>query len=243
MATETDFWRPTAVVITCEHAGNEVPEAYAAWFSGAEPVLASHRGWDIGSLGYALRLAARTAAPLIHTTVTRLLVEANRSPDDPGLFSAFSRDRNATEREEIIRRCYTPHRRAVESTIAALISGGGCVLHLGAHSFTDVLDGVPREMDIGLLFDPDRPSEASFCRAWMSRLQRRSPAYRVRSNQPYLGTDDGLTTFLRTVFPADRYAGVEIEVRQGMIGHPHEQRAIGDLLADTLPTGVGPDAR
>lgn len=243
MATEPGVWRPTAVVITCEHAGNEVPEAYAAWFAGADAVLASHRGWDIGSLGYALRLAARTAAPLIHTTVTRLLIEANRSPHDPGLFSTFSRDRGPAEREEIVRRYYTPHRRAVESTIAALMSGGGRVLHLGAHSFTDVLDGVPREMDIGLLFDPDRPSESSFCRAWISQLEERSPPYRVRSNQPYLGTDDGLTTYLRTVFPADRYAGVEIEVRQGMIDLPQEQRAIGDLLADALPADAGAGAR
>lgn len=235
MSPEQTAWRHTAILVTCEHAGNEVPAPYAGWFVNGASALDSHRGWDIGSLGYGMRLAARLAAPLIHTAVTRLLIETNRSPDHPGLFSEFGRDRPVEQRREVFHEFYVPHRRSVESTIDAFVQRGDRVLHLGAHSFTDVLDNKPRHMDIGLLFDPDRPSEASLCAAWGANLERSASDLRVRFNEPYLGTDDGLTTHLRTLFPADRYAGVEIEIRQGLIGRPPEQRAMGDLLADTLP--------
>lgn len=235
MQPDPPVWRPTAVLVTCEHAGNEVPPAYAPWFADAGGALASHRGWDIGSLGYGMRLASRLSAPLIHTTVTRLLIEPNRSPDHPGLYSEFSRDRAPELRRAVFQAFYAPHRRSVESIIGALVQRGDRVLHLGAHSFTDVLDGNRRDMDIGLLFDPGRASEAAVCRAWGASLGLRAPDRVTRFNEPYLGTDDGLTTHLRTVFSADRYAGVEIEIRQGLIGHADEQRAMGDLLADTLP--------
>jgi predicted N-formylglutamate amidohydrolase len=57
-------------------------------------------------------------------------------------------------------------------------------------------------------------------------------------NEPYLGTDDGLTTHLRTVFPAAGYAGIEIEVRQGLVASEHQQQVIGDLLAASMPPVV-----
>ena len=37
-------------LLTCEHGGNQVPEPWRERFAGAQDVLASHRGWDRGSL-------------------------------------------------------------------------------------------------------------------------------------------------------------------------------------------------
>ena len=39
-----------ALIITCEHGGNEVPAAYAPLFAGHEALLPTHRGWDAGAL-------------------------------------------------------------------------------------------------------------------------------------------------------------------------------------------------
>jgi predicted N-formylglutamate amidohydrolase len=108
------------------------------------------------------------------------------------------------------------------------------VLHIGVHSFTDVLDGQVRAVDIGLLFDPARRSESELCRAWRTGLESACDG-RVRFNEPYLGTDDGLTTALRAQFPDRAYAGVEVEVRQGLLTSEAAQRAFGALLARTLP--------
>lgn len=227
-------WLPTAVVVTCEHAGNEIPPEYERLFTGAGSVLASHRGWDPGAMGYAVRFATRLSAPLIATRVSRLLVEVNRSPDHPEVFSEFTRGADAATRGALLGAYYTPHRRSVERVVGALVASDQRVLHLGAHSFTDVLDGVERAVDIGLLFDPERACECAFIDRWRPEVERHAPTLRVRNNEPYLGTDDGLTTHLRTLFSPDRYAGIEVEVRQGLLAGEREQRAIGDLLADSM---------
>ena len=41
---------------------------------------------------------------------------------------------------------------------------------------------------------------------------------------------------MRATFPPDAYLGIEVEVRQGMIGGAGEQRVIGELLSSTLAT-------
>jgi predicted N-formylglutamate amidohydrolase len=231
------------VLVTCEHAGHVVPPEYGSLFSGTEELLRSHRGWDPGALGVAKSLARALRAPLMGVSTTRLLVEANRSPDHPELFSSFTRPLEASERERIRRVYYLPHRRAVRAWIAARIGGegrpeapktAGRVLHIGVHSFTDALDGQVRAVDIGLLFDPARQAESDLCHAWRTGLETAFDG-RVRFNEPYLGTDDGLTTALRSQFPDPAYAGIEIEVRQGLLTSEAEQRAFGGLLARTLP--------
>lgn len=243
MGTDGPAWRPTDVLVTCEHAGHVVPPEYAPLFAGAEGLLRSHRGWDPGALGVAQSLARALRAPLMGVTTTRLLIEANRSPDHPELFSSFTRPLAASERERIRGVYYLPHRRAVRAWIAARNGGGdrpddrgirGRVLHIGVHSFTDVLDGQVRAVDIGLLFDPARRAESELCHAWRTGLESTYTG-RVRFNEPYLGTDDGLTTALRSQFPDPAYAGIEIEVRQGLLTSEAEQRAFGGLLARTLP--------
>jgi predicted N-formylglutamate amidohydrolase len=236
-------WRPTEVLVTCEHAGHTVPPEYARLFADAGDLLVSHRGWDPGALGVALHLARTLRAPLMGVATTRLLVEANRSPGHPELFSRRVRALGTAERDRILSVYYLPHRRAVRAWVAHRIGtgddcdargNGGRVLHIGVHSFTDVLDGLVREVDIGLLFDPAREAESDLCGAWRAGL---GDAYTgpVRLNEPYLGTDDGLTTALREEFPDGAYAGVEVEVRQGLLTSETDQRAFAGLLARTLP--------
>lgn len=222
------------MLVSCEHAGNAVPPEHAGLFEHAGADLASHRGWDIGALGYALRLAEGISAPLLATAATRLLVEVNRSPGHPGVFSAWTGGCDAATKQSMLDRYYLPHRRAVERLVRAGVERGERVLHLGAHSFADVLDGVARGVDIGLLFDPDRAAESGVCHGWRKSLERAAPSLRARFNEPYLGIDDGLTTWLRGRLPEDLYAGIEVEVRQGLLETPEAQDTIGDLLSASL---------
>ena len=205
-------WRP---IVTCEHGGNQVPCRYAPLFAGQEELLASHRGWDPGALELADRLATRLGALLFGATTTRLLVDLNRSPGAPDLFSEISRGLPAAERARVLAERYFPYRLAVEAAVAAaLTDDGATVLHLSAHSFTPALDPPARDFDLGILFDPERPREAAFARRLRAALAARAPHLSVRDNQPYLGTADGLTTHLRRRFPAGRYLGIELEVNQ-----------------------------
>lgn len=233
-------WRPEVVILSCEHGGNEVPAECAHLFKDASGVLASHRGWDIGALGVAHRFAELTSFPLIACTFTRLLVEPNRSPDSGKLFSPYTAVLDDGARAAIQREYYDRHRSSVERTIADAIAAGRRVLHVGVHSCTDELDGHIRELEASLLFDPDRASDRDACHAWNRELARVQPAWRLPFNEPYKGTDDGLTTWLRGRFPVDMYAGVEVELRQGLILEPKAQRAVGEALAASLVAALGP---
>lgn len=205
--------RSTAVVLSCEHASASVPASLRPRFAGAQRVLASHRGHDRGALELARRLrrALGPGVPLVAARVSRLVVDANRSLGGPGLFSPWTADLPEPRRLELLRRHWSPHRERVRRAVEAGL-GGGPVLHLGVHSFTPVLRGRRRELDVGLLFDPARAGERELCTRW-ARVLRRSGLV-VRLNQPYRGTDDGLTTTLRTEFSPADYLGIELELNQ-----------------------------
>jgi predicted N-formylglutamate amidohydrolase len=200
-----------SIIITCEHAGNEIPEQYKNLFIGADDVLLSHRGWDPGAFYLAECLAERFSCELVACHSTRLLIETNRSIDSPDLFSDFSQRLTDREKEILKQQIYVPYRQAVEDAIQRLPKP---VVHLSIHSFTPVLDGKTRQADIGLLFDPSRIFEAQICDSWSRNLARALPGFSIRFNEPYRGTDDGFTTWLRTKFTDQDYAGIEVEVNQ-----------------------------
>lgn len=218
------------LLLSCEHAGNQVPPKYANWFSDAGEVLNSHRGYDIGAHQVALDMASRLAAPIFFSTTTRLLIDLNRSLDSNALFSEFVSAMALEERRLVIERFYTPYRKNITRVIACAIQSGHRVVHVGIHSFTDQLNGDDRAFDLSLLFDEARPEEAAFCRHWQQAMQRESPDYRYRLNQPYRGCDDGLTTTLRHTFRPNDYLGLEIEIRQGMLDNANVQQQVAELL-------------
>jgi predicted N-formylglutamate amidohydrolase len=216
-------------IITCEHAGNTVPDPYAHLFAGAGEVLASHRGWDPGAREMAVAFAEDMAAPLFLCETTRLLIEANRSAGHEQLYSEYTRQLTDADKQTLVANFHQPYREAVERTIASLPKP---VLHLSIHSFTPVWNGKERMVDIGLLFDPARPLENHFCTAWRDLLKKHTDL-RVEFNEPYQGIDDGFTTYLRTVLTDDAYAGIEVEVNQKFVGKP-AWGEITKVLADTV---------
>jgi predicted N-formylglutamate amidohydrolase len=203
------------LLLTCEHGGNRVPRRYAALFRGQRRTLASHRGYDGGALEVARRFAARHDAPLIHATVSRLLIDLNRSLHHRRVFSEFTASLDAAAKAAIIRDHYHPYRQSVERTLDSLLSGGGRVVHVSVHSFSPQLNGVRRSAEVGLLYDPRRPGESAFCDRWCTLL-RRLTGLRVRRNYPYLGKSDGLTTALRRRHDGERYLGIELEVNRAL---------------------------
>jgi predicted N-formylglutamate amidohydrolase len=223
------------LLFTCEHGGNRIPARYAALFRSHRRALNSHQGFDIGALTYARQLARVFDVELISSTTSRLLVELNRSVHHPKVFSWITRTLPASERERILARYYEPYRSAVETRIAAAVERGERVLHVSCHSFTPRMDTVERTAEIGLLYDPRREGEVRFCRAWQDVLATLEPHWRVRRNYPYRGSDDGLTTYLRTRFEGRVYRGIEIEVNQKFpLGNASAWRAARRVLVESL---------
>ncbi|QDV71219.1 N-formylglutamate amidohydrolase [Rosistilla carotiformis] len=226
------------LILTCEHATNHIPAEFMHLFGDAQAILASHRGWDPGSLALGRTLQRHCSAVLFRTTVSRLLVEVNRSPRHRQLFSEFSQRLEPAAKEAILQRYYWPHRRQVEAWIEDRLAIGNRVLHLSLHTFVSELHGQIRNADIGLLYDPRRGTEKTFCDRWHNALQEANDALRIRRNYPYLGRADGFTTALRRRFPGSSYAGIELEVNQDLVceanGWRKLKRDIADALEDAL---------
>jgi predicted N-formylglutamate amidohydrolase len=205
------------VMVTCEHGGNRVPRRYAGLFRGWERRLATHRGMDFGALLMAREMAKALRAPLVASTVTRLLVDLNRSVGHRDVHSRASGRTSLDERERIVRRHYLPYRAQVEDLVAKAIGRGRRVIHISSHSFTPRLRGEVRRADVALLYDPARPGERGLVARWRAAFKRAAPELRVRRNYPYLGKLDGLTSHLRRRHPPDVYVGVELELNQAMV--------------------------
>ncbi len=222
------------LLLTCEHGGNDVPPIYAHLFTDAAAVLDTHRGYDLGALNVALRIASQQSAPLVFSTTTRLLIDLNRSMDSPTRLSEFSRVLNETDRAQLVDQFYRPYRENVSRLVRSAIHAGHRVVHVGIHSFTDVMHGITRELDLALLFDTSRPDEVSFCQRCHNAMLPGAHGLRLRFNEPYHGSDDGLTTTLRQHFAPGRYLGLEVEIRQGLLAQTPAQLTIADLLSDGL---------
>lgn len=228
-----------ALVLTCEHASYQIPEEFRRLFNGQGRRLRSHQGWDPGALEVASRLQRGFSAPLVAGAYSRLLVDLNRSPSHPRVFSETTRALPVSERSRLLETIHQPHWAAVDDAIQRARVGGSMkrrgpgaqVVHLAVHSFTPELDGVARSCEIGVLYDPSRQPE----RELGLELQRvlKAPGRRVRRNYPYRGVADGLPTALRRRLSVRDYAGLELELNQGWlrtVGAP----AVASLLVRAL---------
>ncbi|HSN24267.1 MAG TPA: N-formylglutamate amidohydrolase, partial [Methylomicrobium sp.] len=98
------------LVITCEHGGNQIPGAYRDLFHAHQAQLDTHRGFDPGALIMARALSTAFASPLVVSTVSRLLVDLNRSVGHPRLHSEATRNLPIEVRQQILKHYYQPFR-------------------------------------------------------------------------------------------------------------------------------------
>lgn len=227
--------RSWSLLVTSEHGGNDVPAEYRSLFRARAKLLASHRGWDPGTLDLAERLADTLDAALVSSTVTRLLVDLNRSPQNPRVFSEITRALPRGERMSLLEQFHRPHWDTVRALLARSLRDGARILHLGVHSFTPVLSGIRRKPDIGLLYDPARRVERKLVAAWRRSLADAVPARIIRRNDPYRGYTDGLATAMRRELTQTSYVGVEIEVNQRHVGRDGRFPVwVADALVESL---------
>ncbi|QFU15570.1 N-formylglutamate amidohydrolase [Microvirga thermotolerans] len=227
------------VLLVCEHASNHLPARYGTLGLGPAE-LESHIAWDPGALGVARRLARSLDAPLIHATVSRLVLDLNRDPSAPDSIAALSETTavpgNAAlppdERARRVREVYEPFHRAVEEFAAARAAADGIAAVVSIHSFTPVYRGVHRPWQIGLIFDRD----ARLARSVAEGLSREADLH-VGMNEPYSPAD-------RVFHTLDRHAQrrglapLMIEIRNDLIRTEDGQASWASRLAPLLREGV-----
>ena len=208
--------RTVYFIVTCEHAYPDIPDSCVSLLSTYVKEVETHRVFDPGALPVAEALAERLNAPLHKSRYTRLAIDLNRSLGAPEQFASPVARASEVLKSDLVHELYRPFRAEVEQSIARAIESGSCVIHLSVHTFTKVYEGVRRAVDVGILFDRDRPEEAAVGKRWTRVIAKILPDFVCRANEPYDGASDGHTTALRRRFSSHDYLGFEIELSQNL---------------------------
>ncbi len=209
------------LVVSAEHASHAVPDEVELGLTDA--VLQSHTGWDPG-VAIVARAVGRHFGVTPHLGEwTRLVADLNRPPDSPevvapvafGVTVPGNGGLDAAAVEARVAKYHRPYWSAVEASVRTALSAAPRVLHLSVHSFTPVYDGTTREVELGVMMDPERPLERAVADTWIEVFAR--DGFVSRENEPYDGRAPALVTSLRSVFDPLAYAGVEIEISHGLL--------------------------
>jgi len=217
-------------VFTCEHASCDVPVEYDDLGLDTDQ-LQDHIGWDIGAGSLTAHLARHFDATAVLAGVSRLVIDCNRDLTDHDLIVSQShgvpvpgnRHVDADERHRRISQFYEPYHAAVDAVLRRQRDR----FLVSVHSFTPVLNGRERRLDVGILFD-----------VYADEAQRLEKALagaglRVRYNEPY-SAFDGL------IYSAARHGGchgapyLELEVNNALLREPHAVERMAVAIARAL---------
>lgn len=177
------------LVILCDHAGNDLPEAYGTLGLPAGQ-LKRHIAYDIGAAPIVRALSAAFDAPAVMTRYSRLLIDPNRGRDDPTLVMRLSdgavipgnRKLDEAERARRVRFYYEPYHRAVDAVIDRCLRNGTPPALLSIHSFTESWKEFSRPWHVGVLWGED----VRLARPLLGGFYAEGDLI-VGENEPYIG--------------------------------------------------------
>lgn len=227
------------IVLLCEHASPRIPGEYQNLGISPEE-LNGHYGWDIGALDVYQCLASKLEIEGIHSTVSRLLIDFNRRAEcqdlirrelDPGKTIPGNKDLSEEEVNRRLSSYWKPFHKAVEESICSHMEEKLNPFLISVHSFTPVLNGEKRDLDMGLLFYP--PFSTSYSRSVSIKEALEKKGYTVELNKPYSVENPH-------PYPIHHYAEkynlsyLAVEINNSLIKTPGQARKVGTLIAEVL---------
>ena len=225
-------------VIVCDHASNRIPERYGnLGLSHTERL--SHIAWDPGALAVSRRLSELLDAPLVQSTVSRIVIDCNRELDAPDLIWTLSEatriaaneNLHPDERQYRIDHFHRPYHASIETLLEARRHAGQETILVCMHSFTPVYHGVPRPWPIGLIHGVD----TAYTKALFDALKAEDPDLNVGWNEPYAALS-GVTLTLERHGDGRGLEATMIEIRHDEILEPAGVTLWSDRLARCLET-------
>lgn len=228
-------------VLVCDHASNRFPERYGN--HGLTPhQRLMHIAWDPGALAVAIRLSDLLDAPLIQSTVSRLIIDCNRALNAVDLIPITSERTeiaaNASvpqsEREFRVARYHAPFHTAIDAMLEERERAGLETILVTVHSFTPTYKDVQRPWPIGLIHG----TEERFTHALFAALKAEDPALNVGWNEPY-SARNGVTYTLEHHGDGRGLDCTMIEIRHDEILEPAGIALWADRLARCLLAARG----
>ncbi len=222
---------PAALVLTCEHASERLPAPWR-WSARDQRLVGTHWSHDLGAADITRAIARARGCAAVLSRFSRLLVDPNRTLDQPGLFRELAEgepvELNAglapDDRQRRLDGYYHPYHRAIERMLE---DNPGAPL-LSVHTFTPRYEGAHRAMEIGVLFTRhERPS-------WALADRLGHAGYAVALNEPYSALDGFASSPERHADVHGR-PWIELEIRQDIAIEPARWQPLAELLAAELP--------
>jgi predicted N-formylglutamate amidohydrolase len=223
-------------VLVCDHASNRIPARYGDL--GLTPAQRlSHIAWDPGALAVSRQLSDLLDAPLVQSTVSRIIIDCNRELDAPDLIWTLSEATRIAANENIdpeerqyrIDHFHRPYHASIETLLEARRHAGQDTILVCMHSFTPVYHGVARPWPIGLIHGVD----THYTKALLDALRTEDPSLNVGWNEPYAALN-GVTLTLEKHGDGRGLDATMIEIRHDEILEPAGVALWANRLAKCL---------
>lgn len=209
-------------VLTADHAGNHVPKSLASLGLAAAD-LADHIGVDIGIWAVTVGVAEALGAVAIGQRYSRLVIDCNRQPGTPASIPLASDGRAVpgnvdAEASGRVHDIFEPYHAVIASRLTQR------TLLAAMHSFTRVLGGKRREVDIGVIHG----ARTRLADAVLAELA--GCGLRVERNSPYsIDFVGDYTVPVHGEAPGLDY--VELEICQDLITNPAGQIRLAGIVS------------
>lgn len=230
------------VLLVCDHASCRFPRALGDM--GLDPFARRcHLAIDIGAGKLTESIAKSLGVTAVIAQYSRLVIDCNRQLMDPGAFLEYGDgilvpgNRNLTQEQKDARAeaIYWPYHNAIDDQIMRLRAIGPKPAFISIHSFTPVLNGIARDVQMGVLWDKDSRLSDIFIE------ELRAAGFATGDNEPYSGRAP-------QDFTIDHHAEeiglphVGIEVRQDLIDDIAGIKEIAPILhriIASIPERIG----
>lgn len=232
----------TPILLVCDHASCRFPKVLGNL--GLDPFARRcHLAIDIGAGSLTERLAKQLGVTAVIAQYSRLVVDCNRQLMDPGAFLEYgdgilvpgNRNLAQADKDHRADTIYWPYHHAIDQQLQRLRAAGPPPAFVSIHSFTPVLNGVSRDVQMGVLWDKDSRLSDIFIEDF------RAAGYLTGDNEPYSGRAP-------QDFTIDHHAEeaglphVGIEVRQDLIDDPaglDEVTPVMRRIIRSIPERIG----
>jgi predicted N-formylglutamate amidohydrolase len=200
------------IILSCEHATNAIPPELHN-LGLAPHHLESHIAYDKGAKNLARAIAQHLSYPLVEGKYSRLVVDCNRSIENPHFIRGHSFGvevpgnvrLSSQERKRRIDLYYMPFYNRLSTLISQEIMLHGRAVHLSIHSFDENVDIVKRgHIEMDFMHDGDNrlaTGAAQFFRAM---------GWKAYINQPYHGYSDGINKVMSKKF-GNKFLSLQID--------------------------------
>lgn len=184
----------SSVLVICDHASNKIPKKLNA-LGVNNDTLEHHIAYDIGTEYIGKYIADDMNASTILSGFSRLVVDLNRDLDhnysmpvmNDGLHIPGNDGLQPEQKQRRIDEIYTPYHSEIRASVETIRKQGKQPFVISVHSFTPEMDNIPRETEIGILWDH---SNKDIAQAMLENLKIRNPDLVIGNNQPYSFVDE-----------------------------------------------------